>query len=148
MTKAAKKLDIPYEKLKKACVNHNIPLPTQSYWSKLYMRNEKPSQPELPNAEDNLVITIKKVKKQQVESAPKTIVKSIKIKEKEEAPSLTTNHDKLSEQEKGYFSYFKQDEDKLIGLYNNLKINKTLSSKPHKAIGGYRKKLNLIERIN
>src|SRR5690625_6619058 len=76
MTKAAKKLDIPYDKLKKACVNHDIPLPTQSYWSKLYMGNEKPSQPELPNAEDNVVITIKKAKKQQVKLAPKRIVKS------------------------------------------------------------------------
>lgn len=36
MTKVAKKLDIPYDKLKKACVNHDIPLPTQTYWSKLY----------------------------------------------------------------------------------------------------------------
>ncbi|WP_276645523.1 hypothetical protein [Globicatella sulfidifaciens] len=140
MTKAAKSLDIPYDKLKKTCVNHDIPLPTQSYWSKLYMGNEKPSQPELPNAEDNLVITINKAKKQQVKSAPKTIVKPAKIKEKEETPSLSTNHDKVSEQEIGYFTYFKQDEDKLIDLYNNLKINKTLSSKPHKAIVGYRKK--------
>ncbi|WP_227994999.1 hypothetical protein [Oceanobacillus sp. CFH 90083] len=143
LTKAAKKLDIPYDKLKKACVNHDIPLPTQSYWSKLYMGNEKPSQPELPNAEDYLVITIEKVKKQQVKLAPKKIVKSVKpekLEGKEETPSLKTNHDKLSEQEKDYFAYFKQYEDKLIGVYNNLKINKTLSSKPHKAIVGYRKK--------
>ena len=69
MSKAAKKLDIPYDKLKKACVNHDIPLPTQSYWSKLYMGNEKPSQPELPNVEDNAVITIKKAKKQQVSAS-------------------------------------------------------------------------------
>jgi len=140
MTKAAKKLDIPYEKLKKACVNHDIPLPTHSYWSKLYMGNEKPSQPELPNAEDSVVITIKKAKKQQVKLAPKKIVKSTKQKEKQESSPLKTNHVKLSEQEKSYFSYFKQDEDKLIDIYNNLKINKTLSSKPHKAIVGYRKK--------
>ena len=140
MTKAAKKLDIPYDKLKKACVNHDIPLPTQSYWSKLYMGNEKPSQPELPKAEDNVVITIKKAKKQQVKLAPKKIVKSTKQKEKQESPPLKTSHGKLSEQEKSYFSYFKQDEDRLIDIYNNLKINKTLSSKPHKAIVGYRKK--------
>lgn len=37
MAKVAKKLDIPYDKLKKACVNHDIPLPTQTYSSKLYM---------------------------------------------------------------------------------------------------------------
>lgn len=140
MTKAAKKLDIPYEKLKKACVNHDIPLPTQSYWSKLYMGNEKPSQPELPNAEDSVVITIKKAKKQQVKLTPKKIVKSTKQKEKQESSPLKTNHVKLSEQEKSYFSYFKQDEDRLIDIYNNLKINKTLSSKPHKAIVEYRKK--------
>lgn len=140
MTKAAKKLDIPYDKLKKACVNHDIPLPTQSYWSKLYMGNEKPSQPELPKAEDNVVITIKKAKKQQVKLAPKKIVKSTKQKEKQESPPLKTSHGKLSEQEKSYFSYFKQDEDRLIDIYNNLKVNKTLSSKPHKAIVGYRKK--------
>ncbi|MGJ3417949.1 hypothetical protein AAZR19_17575 [Bacillus sp. Je.9.29.b] len=140
MTKAAKKLDIPYEKLKKACVNHDIPLPTQSYWSKVYMGNEKPSQPELPNAKDSVVITIKKAKKQQVKLAPKKIVKSTKQKEKQEPPPLKTNHGKLSEQEKSYFSYFKQDEDSLIDIYNNLKINKTLSSKPHKAIVEYSKK--------
>ena len=138
MTKAAKKLDIPYHNLKKACVDHGIPLPTQSYWSQLYMGNEKPSQPKLPNAEDNVVITIKKAKKNQVKLAPKKIVKS--TKEKQELPPLKTNHGKLSEQEKSYFSYFKQDEDRLIDIYNNLKINKNLSSKPHKAIVGYRKK--------
>lgn len=140
MTKVAKKLDIPYDKLKKACVNHDIPLPTQSYWSKLYMGNEKPSQPELPKAEDNVVITIKKAKKQQVKLAQKKNVKSTKQKEKQESPPLKTSHGKLSEQEKSYFSYFKQDADRLIDIYNNLKINKTLSSKPHKAIVGYRKK--------
>lgn len=70
MTKAAKKLDIPYHNLKKACVDYDIPLPTQSYWSQLYMGNEKPSQPKLPNAEDNVVITIKKAKKNQVKLAP------------------------------------------------------------------------------
>lgn len=143
ITKAAKKLDISYDKLKKACVNNDIPLPTQSYWSKLYMGNEKPSQPELPNAKDNLVITIKKPKKQQVKLAPKKIIKSVKqekLDEKEEISPLKTNHDKLSEREKDYFSYFTQDEDKLIEIYNNLKINKTLSLKPHKAIVGYRKK--------
>lgn len=140
MTKAAKKLDIPYHNLKKACVDYDIPLPTQSYWSQLYMGNEKPSQPKLPNAEDNVVITIKKAKKNQVKLAPKKIVKSTKQKEKQELPPLKTNHGKLSEQEKSYFSYFKQDEDRLIDIYNNLKINKNLSSKPHKAIVGYRKK--------
>lgn len=138
MTKAAKKLDIPYHNLKKACVDYGIPLPTQSYWSQLYMGNEKPSQPKLPNAEDSVVITIKKAKKHQIKLAPKKIVKS--TKEKQELPPLKTNHGKLLEQEKSYFSYFKQDEDRLIDIYNNLKINKTLSSKPHKAIIGYRKK--------
>lgn len=140
MTKAAKKLDIPYHNLKKACVDYGIPLPTQSYWSQLYMGNEKPPQPKLPNAEDSVLITIKKAKKHQVKLAPKKIVKSINQKEKQELPPLKTNHGKLLEKEKGYFSYFKQDEDRLIDIYNNLKINKTLSSKPHKAIIGYRKK--------
>src|SRR5690625_271966 len=100
MTKAAKKLDIPYHNLKKACVDYDIPLPNQSYWSQLYMGNEKPSQPKLPNAEDNVVITIKKAKKNQVKLAPKKIVKS--TKEKQELPPLKTNHGKLSEQEKSY----------------------------------------------
>lgn len=103
MTRAAKKLDIPYHNLKKACVDYGIPLPTQSYWSKLYMGNKKPSQPELPNAEDSVVITIKKSKKQQVKLAPKKIVKSINQKEKQESPPLKTNHGKLSEQEKVIF---------------------------------------------
>src|SRR5699024_1051507 len=98
------------------------------------------SQTELPKAEDNVVITIKKAKKQQVKLAPKKIVKSAKQKEKQESPPLKTSHGKLSEQEKRYFSYFKQDEDRLIDIYNNLKIKNTLSSKPHMAIVGYRKK--------
>lgn len=100
------------------------------------MGNEKPSQPELPNPEDNLVITINNAKKQQVKSAPKTIVKPAKIKEKEETPSLSTNHENCQNRK----SYFKQDENKLIDLFNNLKINKTLSSKPNKEIVGYHKK--------
>src|SRR5690625_2751916 len=100
MTKAAKKLDIPYDKLKKACVNHDIPLPTQSYCSKLYMGYENPSQPELHNAEDNVVITIKKAKKQHVKLATKRIGKSTIQKEKQESPPLKTSHEKLSVQEK------------------------------------------------
>src|SRR5690625_3716484 len=110
------------------------------------MGNEKQSQPELTKAEDNVMITIKKAKKQQVKLAPKRIVKSTKQKEKQESPPLKTSHEKLSEQEKSYFSYFKQDEDRLIDIYNNLKINKTLSSKPHKAIVGYRKKNSILSR--
>src|SRR5690625_7792740 len=98
------------------------------------MGNEKPSQPELPNAEDNVVITIKKAKKQQVKLAPKKIVKSTKQKEKQESPPLKTSHGKLSEQEKSYFSYYKQDEDRIINIYNILHINKTLYSNLHMEI--------------
>src|SRR5699024_9056020 len=90
--------------------------------------------------EDNVLITIKKAKKQQVKLAPKKIVKSTKQKEKQESPPLKTSHGKLSEQEKSYFSDFKQDDDRLIYIYNNLKINKTLYYKSHNTIVGYRKK--------
>lgn len=104
ITKTAKELDVPYIKLKKASVDNDIPLPTQSYWSKLYMGNEKPTQPELPNTEDNSSTSTKK------------------------------------KEEKSYFAYLKDDEKKLMEIYNSLKINKTLSTKPHKEIVKYRKK--------
>ena len=32
LSKVAKKYDVPYDKLKAACVKANIPLPSQSYW--------------------------------------------------------------------------------------------------------------------
>ena len=35
ITKTAKELNIPYNKLKNACVNNDIPLPIASYWSRL-----------------------------------------------------------------------------------------------------------------
>lgn len=37
LSKVAKKYDVPYDKLKAACVKANIPLPSQSYWGNLYI---------------------------------------------------------------------------------------------------------------
>ena len=37
LTKVAKQHDVPYQKLKEACEKSKIPLPTQSYWSNLYI---------------------------------------------------------------------------------------------------------------
>ena len=35
LTKVAKKYDVPYDKLRAACIKAKIPLPTQSYWGNL-----------------------------------------------------------------------------------------------------------------
>ena len=37
LSKVAQKYDVPYDKLKAACVKANIPLPSQSYWGNLYI---------------------------------------------------------------------------------------------------------------
>src|SRR5699024_1883317 len=123
MTKAAKKLDIPYHNLKKACVDYGIPLSTQSYWSQLYMANEKPSQPTLTNAEDSAVNTTKKSKNNQAKTTPSKIVESTQHKVKQETPALRTSGRKLPVEDKRYISENKHEESRLIDIYTNLKIN-------------------------
>lgn len=50
LSNVAKKYDIPYQKLKEACIQANIPLPTQSYWGKL-RAGKIIQREELPDSE-------------------------------------------------------------------------------------------------
>ena len=53
LSKVAKKYDVPYDKLKAACVKAKIPLPTQSYWGNLQAGKpvQKTSLPESAETE-------------------------------------------------------------------------------------------------
>lgn len=55
LSKVAKKYEVPYQKLKDACEEANIPLPSQSYWSNFYMGNHVPKEP-LPESSCTTVI--------------------------------------------------------------------------------------------
>ncbi|MFD1039404.1 hypothetical protein ACFQ3N_13515 [Virgibacillus byunsanensis] len=79
ITKTAKELNVPYNKLKNACTSNDMPLPTASYWSSLHMGNEKPVQPLLPNPNDNRIIALGKAKKQNA-VAPKKIITAVNDK--------------------------------------------------------------------
>ena len=54
LTKVAKQHDVPYQKLKEACEKSKIPLPTQSYWSNLYIGKNVEKTP-LPPSDTNTV---------------------------------------------------------------------------------------------
>lgn len=45
LSKAAKKYDVPYQKLKDACKEADIPLPSQSYWGNLYIGKPAKKEP-------------------------------------------------------------------------------------------------------
>lgn len=51
LSKTAKKYDVPYQKLKDACEEAKIPLPSQSYWGNLYIGKpvQKEPLPESPH---------------------------------------------------------------------------------------------------
>lgn len=104
------------------------------------MGNEKPLQHDLPNKEDNRIIYINKAKKQHSIPLPKKVNVVEKHKKADKTQEAKTEVSTRSEKEKSYFSYLKHDEDKLIEIYNSLKINKKLSIKPYKEIVKYRKK--------
>lgn len=144
ITKTAKELNVPYNKLKNLCTNNDIPLPTASYWSSLHMGNEKPVQSLLPNPNDNRMITLVKAKKQST-AAPKKIITALNGKKSNSSSTETetnvTSLIKKEEKEKlAYFSYLKAEQQNLTDIYNALKVNKNLSSKPHREIVKYRKK--------
>lgn len=140
ITKTATELNVPYNKLKNACTSNDIPLPTASYWSSLYMGNEKPVQPALPNPNDNRMIALAKVKKPNA-AAPK---KNLKTVNGEKTNSISTETNVASPKKKKekpiYFSYLGAEQQNLTDIYNALKVNKNLSSKPHREIVKYRKK--------
>jgi len=150
ITKTAKELNVPYNKLKNACTSNDIPLPTASYWSSLHIGNEKPVQPSLPNPNDNRIIALGKVKKQN-EAAPKEIISAVNDQKSNSTSTEKNVASSIKKEEKektAYFLYLESDQENLIDIYNTLKINKNLSSKPHREIVKYRKKINHIEKIN
>ncbi|GIO22306.1 hypothetical protein [Oceanobacillus sp. J11TS1] len=140
ITKTATELNVPYNKLKNACTSNDIPLPTASYWSSLYMGNEKPVQPALPNPNDNRMIALAKAKKKNA-PAPKKVIKTVND-EKPNSISTETNVTSLIKkiEKPTYFSYLGTEQQNLTDIYNALKVNKNLSSKPHREIVKYRKK--------
>lgn len=141
-TKTAKELKVPYNKLKNACTSNGIPLPTASYWSSLHMGNEKPVQPPLPNPNNNRIIAIETAKKQ-IAKVPKKITVAVKEKKSSSTPvekSAIPPTKKIEKEKPSYFPSLESDQEKLTKIYNSLKVNKTLSNKPHKEIVGYRRK--------
>src|SRR5690625_1119794 len=138
-SKTAKELNVPYNKLKDSCISNDIPLPTASYWSRLHMGKEKPTQPLLPNPGENLEIILDEVK---VKSIPAERVVLSPLKSKtivSNEPASITNE--IAEQQV-YFSYLKAEQSLLNQIFNSLKVNKTLSTNPHKEIVKYRQKNN------
>lgn len=137
ISKTANELTVPYNKLKSVCTSNNIPLPTASYWSSLHMGKVKPIQPLLPDPSHNPEILIEEVKGRKVipQNIPSLNVK-LESTTKNEIASPTSE---IPSQQK-YFSYLTKDEQLLLTqIFNSLKINKTLSSNPHKEIVKYHK---------
>lgn len=96
----------------------------------------------LPNPSNNLEITLPELKPNIKNSIPEKIPLSTKVKDdgKPVGRNGTSNHDVPVMQ--GYFSYLKDEQPLLISVYNSLKVNKSLSAKPHEEIIKYRKKEN------
>lgn len=138
-SKTAKELNVPYNKLKSACISNEIPLPTASYWSRLHMGKEKPTRPLLPNIDDNSEIIIEEVK---VKSAtPQKITLPKKEKNKiTTADNEVASSENVTSIQQGYFTYLESEQLLLTQICNSLKVNKTLSSNPHKEIVKYRQK--------
>lgn len=140
-SKTAKELNVPYDKLKNACISNDIPLPTASYWGRLHMGKEKPTQSLLPNPSDNPEIVIEEVKPKVKTVPPQKILSP----EKEKSSETTTKNEPTSRMNKtakqqAYFSYLEAEQSLLIQVFNSLTVNKTLSTKPHKEIVKYRQK--------
>jgi molecular chaperone GrpE (heat shock protein) len=141
-TKTAKELNVPYNKLKIACTGNDIPLPTASYWSSLHMGIEKPVQPPLSNPNDNRIVVIETAKKQ-ITKVPKKITVAVNDKKSSSPPAeknATSPTKEIEKEKPSYFPDLESDQEKLTKIYNSLKVNKTLSNKPHKEIVGYRRK--------
>lgn len=142
ITKTGKELNVPYNKLKNACTSNDIPLPTPSYWSSLHMGNEKPVQPSLPNPNDNRMIALDRAKKQNAVT-PKKIITTLndeKSNSTSAGKNVTPTIKKEKKEKPTYFSYLESEQQNLTGIYNTLRVNKNLSSKPHREIVKYRKK--------
>lgn len=136
-SKTAKELNVPYNKLKLTCITNEIPLPTASYWSRLHMGKEKPTQTLLPNPDDNPKIIIDEAKVKSV--TPQKILSPKKEKNIEITPNndvASTKNESNRQQE--YFSYLEGEQTLLTKIFNSLKVNKTLSTSPHQEIVKYR----------
>ncbi|MDV2581689.1 hypothetical protein [Alkalibacillus haloalkaliphilus] len=134
ITKTANELNVPYYKLKSVCNDNNIPLPTASYWSRLHMGKVKPEQPSLPSPSHNPYIEIE---------SPKTKHNKLPKEIKGEKVSLSKYHKEKqiqgNESNQSFFSYHDVEEQELlVKVYNSLKVNKTLSTNPHKEITKYK----------
>ena len=57
LSKVAKKYDVPYAKLKDACVQANIPLPSLSYWGNLQCGKEVSKTPLPPSDQQEISVT-------------------------------------------------------------------------------------------
>lgn len=64
-SRVAKKYSIPYDKLKMACKDANIPTPTQSYWSSLSIGKEVEKEP-LPPSEVKEVVVQYSIKSKEI----------------------------------------------------------------------------------
>lgn len=62
LSKVAKKYEVPYDKLKAACIKAKIPLPTQSYWGNLQAGKpvQKASLPESDETEVLIAFSYRK----------------------------------------------------------------------------------------
>lgn len=137
ISKTANELNVPYNKLKSACSEHDIPLPSPKYWGVLYMGKETPVKTQLPNPEENIEIlinagrpTVKKIK--EISTPIKVSISKVEAK---------TAYNKPVTQHTNYFDYFSSEEQmKLIEAFNSLKMNKTLSKNPHREIIKFKQK--------
>ncbi|WP_016995514.1 ribosomal protein S21 [Lysinibacillus boronitolerans] len=134
ISKTAIELRVPYNKLKSACIKHNIPLPTQSYWGRLHIGKEIPTKTPLPNSENDTVIYIDTVRNAIVKD-----IKSTATAEKTISKHTTTKIIDNNCTAPTYFDYFSAEEQTiLLNAYNSLKMTKSLSAKPHKEIIKYK----------
>ncbi|WP_431810641.1 hypothetical protein [Lysinibacillus capsici] len=136
VTKTTNELRVPYNKLKIACAEHNIPLPTQAYWGLLYMGNEKPDRTPLPNQEDDYVIYIETVRNALPKEfiAPATDENPIAV----QAPSKEPKVDNKRLIPTAFEYFTAEEQADLLTAYNSLKMTKSLSAKPHKEIIKYK----------
>ena len=101
---------------------------------------KKPTQPLLPNSTDNPEIFIKEIKVKSIDSPKKLPSKNEKEIKTTTNNEITSSKNEAPDQQT-YFPYFdKNDQSLLTQIYNSLKVNKILSSKPHKEIIKYRQK--------
>lgn len=88
-SRVSKKYSIPYDKLKKACKDANIPTPTQSYWSSISIGKEVEKEP-LPPSEVKEVVVQYSIKSKEITPPQINVAKVI-----EEAALQSTDLQKV-----------------------------------------------------